>query len=145
MNASASAQPVKLSLKFKIIWGIASLGGNLISGVFGALLPIFYQDYLGLSAKWIATASLIYGIWNAINDPVFGFLSDNTRSKKRQAHPLHALYRALPGGQFHPRLAGTAAGRGFHDLPVDAHQHDPLRWLLYPDHAGLFSIIAGGE
>jgi GPH family glycoside/pentoside/hexuronide:cation symporter len=88
MNASASAQPVKLSLKFKIIWGIASLGGNLISGVFGALLPIFYQDYLGLSAKWIATASLIYGIWNAINDPVFGFLSDNTRSKKGRRIPF---------------------------------------------------------
>jgi GPH family glycoside/pentoside/hexuronide:cation symporter len=53
----------------------------LISGIFGALLPIFYQDYLGLSARWIAVASLVYAIWNAINDPLFGYITDNTRSK----------------------------------------------------------------
>jgi glycoside/pentoside/hexuronide:cation symporter, GPH family len=88
MSISSSLQPVKLSLKFKITWGIASLGGNLISGIFGALLPIFYQDYLGLSAKWIAIASLIYGIWNAVNDPVFGFISDNTRSKRGRRIPF---------------------------------------------------------
>jgi glycoside/pentoside/hexuronide:cation symporter, GPH family len=88
MSNVKTMQPVKLSLKFKITWGIASLGGNMIAGIFGALLPIFYQDYLGLTAKWITLASLIYGIWNAINDPVFGFLSDNTRSKKGRRIPF---------------------------------------------------------
>ena len=51
---------IKLSFGYKVTWGIASLGTSLISGVFGALLPIFYQDYLGLSARWIAIASAIY-------------------------------------------------------------------------------------
>lgn len=88
MNAVKTMQPVKLTLKFKIIWGIASLGGNMISGIFGALLPIFYQDYLGLESKWITLASVIYGIWNAINDPVFGFVSDNTRSKNGRRIPF---------------------------------------------------------
>jgi GPH family glycoside/pentoside/hexuronide:cation symporter len=88
MNNTKTMQPVKLSLKFKLTWGIASLGGNMIAGIFGALLPIFYQDYLGLTAKWISLASLIYGIWNAINDPVFGFLSDNTRSKLGRRIPF---------------------------------------------------------
>jgi GPH family glycoside/pentoside/hexuronide:cation symporter len=88
MNESVAHQPVKLSLKFKIVWGIASLGGNMIAGIFAALLPIFYQDYLGLTAKWIGLASLIYGIWNAINDPVFGFISDNTRSKLGRRIPF---------------------------------------------------------
>jgi len=88
MNNAKTMQPVKLSLKFKITWGIASLGGNMIAGIFGALLPIFYQDYLGLTAKWISLASLIYGIWNAINDPVFGFLSDSTRSKLGRRIPF---------------------------------------------------------
>jgi GPH family glycoside/pentoside/hexuronide:cation symporter len=73
--------PVRLSLGYKFVWGIAALGSSLISGIYAALLPIFYQDYLGLEAKWIGTASLIYAIWNAINDPLFGYITDNTRSR----------------------------------------------------------------
>lgn len=34
--------PVKLSLGYKVTWGIAALGTSLISGIYGALLPIFY-------------------------------------------------------------------------------------------------------
>jgi GPH family glycoside/pentoside/hexuronide:cation symporter len=71
----------RLSTRFKLIWGIAGFGTSLISGIFGALLPIFYQDYLGLAAGWIALASGIYAVWNAINDPLFGYISDITRSR----------------------------------------------------------------
>ena len=83
----ATFTPVTHGRSYKFVWGIASLGTSLISGVFGALLPIFYQDYLGLSARWIAAASLIYAIWNAINDPLFGYITDNTRSKKGRRIP----------------------------------------------------------
>lgn len=86
MLASAP-QPVKLTFGYKVVWGIAALGTSLISGVFGALLPIFYQDYLGLSARWISLASLIYAIWNALNDPLFGYISDSTRSKRGRRIP----------------------------------------------------------
>jgi GPH family glycoside/pentoside/hexuronide:cation symporter len=82
-----SPRPVKLTLGYKFTWGIAALGTSLISGVFGALLPIFYQDYLGMSARWIALASAIYAVWNALNDPIFGYLSDSTRSKHGRRIP----------------------------------------------------------
>ncbi|BAJ64260.1 MFS transporter [Anaerolinea thermophila] len=74
-------QPVKLSRSYKFVWGIAALGTSLLSGIYGALLPIFYQDYLGLSSRWIGMASFIYAIWNALNDPLFGYITDNTRSR----------------------------------------------------------------
>ena len=77
----------KFSFKFKVSWGVAALGTSLISGIYGAMLPIFYQDYLGLAAKWIAIASTVYAIWNAINDPLFGFITDNTRSKHGRRIP----------------------------------------------------------
>jgi GPH family glycoside/pentoside/hexuronide:cation symporter len=76
-----------LSLGYKVIWGVAALGTSLISGTFGALLPIFYQDYMGLQARWIATASLLYAVWNAVNDPLFGYISDSTRSKRGRRIP----------------------------------------------------------
>jgi GPH family glycoside/pentoside/hexuronide:cation symporter len=78
---------IKLPFSYKFVWGIAALGTSLISGVFGALLPIFYQDYLGMSARWIALASGIYAVWNALNDPIFGYISDSTRSKHGRRIP----------------------------------------------------------
>lgn len=78
-------QPIKeqkrLNLSTKLFYGLASFGTSLVSSVFAALLPIFYQDYLGLSARWIGIASAIYAVWNAINDPLFGQITDNTRSR----------------------------------------------------------------
>ncbi|HAF47905.1 MAG TPA: hypothetical protein DCL08_01530 [Anaerolineaceae bacterium] len=71
----------RLSFKTKFYYGIASFGKSLVSSVFAALLPIFYQDYLGLSARWIGIASAIYAVWNAINDPLFGHITDNTHSR----------------------------------------------------------------
>ncbi len=84
---SAEAKPVKLSRGYKFVWGIAGLGTSLISGIYAALLPIFYQDYLGLQARWWAVASIIYAIWNALNDPLFGYLSDRTRSRHGRRIP----------------------------------------------------------
>jgi GPH family glycoside/pentoside/hexuronide:cation symporter len=79
--------PAHFTLRFKIAWGVAALGTSLISGIYAALLPIFYQDYLGLQARWIATASLVYAIWNAVNDPLFGYVTDSTRSKRGRRIP----------------------------------------------------------
>lgn len=78
---TAQARPVHLSLSYKIVWGVAALGTAVISGTYGALLPIFYQDYLGLTARWITIASAVYAVWNAINDPLFGYTTDSTRSR----------------------------------------------------------------
>ncbi|HOG45009.1 MAG TPA: MFS transporter [Anaerolineae bacterium] len=83
----STATPVKLSAGFKLTWGVAALGSALISGIYAALLPIFYQDYLGLSASWIAIASAIYAVWNAINDPLFGYITDSTKSKAGRRIP----------------------------------------------------------
>ncbi|MDD3825985.1 MAG: MFS transporter [Anaerolineae bacterium] len=86
-EAVAPGRPVQFSLGYKIIWGLAALGTALISGTYGALLPIFYQDYLGLQAGWIAAASAIYAVWNAVNDPLFGYLTDSTRSRHGRRIP----------------------------------------------------------
>ena len=79
--------PPRLGASYKFIWGLAAFGTALISGTFAALLPIFYQDYLGLAARWIAIGATIYAIWNAINDPLFGYITDSTRSKRGRRIP----------------------------------------------------------
>lgn len=114
MTTTATLAPVRLSAGFKFTWGLAELGKALLAGTFGALLPIFYQDYLGLQARWIALASAIYAVWNAFNDPLFGYITDNTRSKHgrrvpymRFTAPFLALTFILVW--FAPRGAGQPA------------------------------------
>jgi glycoside/pentoside/hexuronide:cation symporter, GPH family len=87
MTEHAAPGPIKLSLGYKFTWGLAALGTSLISGIYGGLLTIFYQDYLGLSAYWIGIAATIYALWNAINDPLFGYITDRTRTKRGRRIP----------------------------------------------------------
>ena len=86
---STPRQGIKISFGKKVSWGIASFGLSVISGIYGALLPIFYTDYLGLAeeSSIILLVSLLYAIWNAVNDPLFGFLSDSTKSKRGRRIP----------------------------------------------------------
>ncbi len=81
-------KPLTFSISYKMLWGIGSFGTNIISNSYAALLIIFFQDYLGLSVELMALAALIYAIWNAVNDPLFGFLSDSSKSKKGRRIPF---------------------------------------------------------
>lgn len=83
-------EPKKFGIKERIYWGSASLGGALVQGTYSSLLSIFYTSYLGLSeeANIIVYIAIIYTIVNAINDPIFGFLSDRTRAKKGRRIPF---------------------------------------------------------
>ena len=111
-NTAVSLAPVRLSLSYKVIWGVAALGTSLISGIYGALLPIFYQDYLGLQARWIAIASAIYAVWNAINDPLFGYITDSTRSRRGRRIPYMRYTAPFLGLTFVlVWLAPSAAGQ----------------------------------
>ncbi len=120
MTSQSTLHPVKLSFKTKFFYGVASLGSATISGVYAALLPIFYQDYIGLSSRWITIASLIYAVWNAINDPLFGHISDKTRSKLGRRIP-YMRYTA-------PFLALTFILVWF--VPPDAAKITQFFWML---------------
>ncbi|NVM18300.1 MAG: MFS transporter [Candidatus Lokiarchaeota archaeon] len=73
--------------KDKAFWGLAQLGTSLFAGVYGAALVIFFHVYLELDPFYIGVSAWIYAIWNALNDPIFGYLSDKTASKKGRRIP----------------------------------------------------------
>jgi GPH family glycoside/pentoside/hexuronide:cation symporter len=80
----------KFSKKMRVNWAMASFGGSLISGIYGSLLPIFYIDYLGLveNAAIIYWIQVVYVLVNMFNDPIFGIVSDRSRSKKGRRIPF---------------------------------------------------------
>lgn len=72
---------MKLSFLQKVLYSSGSLGTALSLVAFNTYITIFYVDKLGLSPAWFALGWTIYGLWNAVNDPLAGFLSDNTRTR----------------------------------------------------------------
>jgi GPH family glycoside/pentoside/hexuronide:cation symporter len=72
---------MKLSSWQKILYSCGALGTSLSYLAFGTYIQFLYIDVLGLKASLVGIGWSLYGIWNAFNDPVAGFLSDNTRTR----------------------------------------------------------------
>ena len=57
------------------------LCSSLNSLLTGGGLTYFFTSYLGLSLAKASTVWVIFAIWNALNDPLFGYISDHTKTK----------------------------------------------------------------
>jgi GPH family glycoside/pentoside/hexuronide:cation symporter len=69
-----------LSRRVKAGYGVGDLGGNLLFTLAGFYFLFYLTDVVGLAAGVAGTALMIGRIWDAVTDPVVGFLSDRTRS-----------------------------------------------------------------
>ncbi len=43
-------------------------------------LTYYFVNLRGLSTYYTGIVWLLFGIWNAVNDPLFGYISDRTKS-----------------------------------------------------------------
>lgn len=86
-----------LPLFTKIIYGSGDLG---IAG-WGTLRQIFYAifltDVVGLEARLASFAALIGVIWDSINDPLVGMISDRVSTKWGRRRPFLLIF-AVPFG-----------------------------------------------
>ena len=71
----------KVPLKTKFFGGFGAFGINLTTGLFLTWTQIFYINMILIDPLMWALAWIIYFIWNALNDPIFGHISDKTRTK----------------------------------------------------------------
>ena len=70
-----------LPIKAKLAYASASTTNGILSSFAFNALTFFYNIKLGLSMEYVGLAWMIFAIWNALNDPLFGFIEDNTKSK----------------------------------------------------------------
>ena len=87
----------KVSLKERIGYSLGDTASNLFFHTFIVFLPIFYTDVFGISAGAISTMFLVTRIWDAVNDPIMGMISDRTNTKWGKFRP-YLLWLAVPFG-----------------------------------------------
>lgn len=86
---AAAEQPVELSRVSRadlpfwkvLFYGLGNAAGLLLYNTFNSFIQFFYTDSVGLPAQWVGRGWFGFGFWNAVNDPVAGWLSDRTQSK----------------------------------------------------------------
>lgn len=85
----------KLPVKTKMGFGICDLGGNLFFTAMGFWSLNYLTDVVGLTAAAAGLAVMIGKLWDAVTDPMVGFLSDRTRSKLGRRKP-YMLWGSIP-------------------------------------------------
>jgi GPH family glycoside/pentoside/hexuronide:cation symporter len=73
---------------------LGNLGLEAAFKVFAGYYEFYYVDMLGLAISLAAIINVIYALWDAVNDPLVGYLSDNTRTRWGRRKPW--LLTALP-------------------------------------------------
>lgn len=95
MGKSANAKTGTLGLGTKLGFGAADLGGNLFFTAMGFWTLNFLTDTVGLSAAAAGAAVMIGKLWDAVTDPMMGYISDRTRSRWGRRRP-YLLFGAIP-------------------------------------------------
>lgn len=88
----------KLTLGSKFRYGLADMGFALITSAMQFFLLYYYVTVAGIDSALAGTALLVGKLtWDAINDPLFGYLSDRTRSRFGRRR-IYMLLGAVPLG-----------------------------------------------
>ena len=80
-------EPQKVSKGMRLAFASGEIGDNVALNLFQFLVFTFYFAVVGLDVFRIIIAFVLWSVWNAINDPVIGYLSDKTRSKRGRRVP----------------------------------------------------------
>lgn len=82
MEANEILVEERVPLKSRIWVSVADASCAMLNTfVVSVGLTYYFTSFRGMNAELAATVWLLFGIWNAINDPLFGYISDRTKNK----------------------------------------------------------------
>ncbi len=88
----------KLTTGSKFRYGLADLGFALITSAMQFFLLFYYTDVAGIDPALAGLALMVGKLtWDAVNDPLFGYWSDRTRSRFGRRR-IYMLLGAVPLG-----------------------------------------------
>lgn len=86
-----------LPLRTKLLYGVGELAISAKNAALGQYLLFFYVDIVKVSPVFVGAAIFVGRLWDAVTDPVVGYLSDTTRSRFGRRRP-YVVLAAVPMG-----------------------------------------------
>jgi GPH family glycoside/pentoside/hexuronide:cation symporter len=96
-QATATGGPPRLATSTILLFSAPAVGQGFMFLLTGMYLLKFSTDVLGIAPGVMGVIFLISRVWDAVSDPLAGFLSDRTRSRLGRRRPW-MIAGALPVG-----------------------------------------------
>ncbi|MGF1461207.1 MAG: MFS transporter [Leptolyngbyaceae cyanobacterium] len=96
-SADAVKFPAELSIWTKLAYGAGDMGAGMTSNLIAFSFLIFLTEVAGIRPAAAGTILLIGKVWDAVNDPLVGVLSDRTQTRWGRRYPW-ILLSAIPFG-----------------------------------------------
>ncbi len=92
-----TGKSITIGFKTKLGYGIGQMGDSLGFNVFYYFFLFFLTDIAAIPPAVAGTISLIAVIWDAVTDPIIGYLSDNLKGRHGKRRPF-MIAAAVPYG-----------------------------------------------
>jgi len=94
MSTIDTTEPISPSVKQRWLYSLANLGHVIPSQMVGFVL-FFYTDIKRLPVAVATAVMFAYSIWDAVNNPIMGYISDRTKSRWGRRIP-YLKFGAIP-------------------------------------------------
>ena len=117
-DAASAPRSENLPIGFVLGYGAGNFAFALLGLVVAVNLQFFYTDYVGLSAGLVSWSLLFARLFDAVTDPVMGYLSDRTNTRFGRRRPYFVLAAIPLGVAFYylftpPPVEDPASHQGF--------------------------------
>lgn len=103
----------EVPLRTKLLYGAGEIATSAKNSTLNSFLLFFYADVVHISPALVSLAIFLGKVWDAVADPVMGYVSDITRSRWGRRRPYVAISAAPLGLLFFllftPPASGTLA------------------------------------
>lgn len=94
-NNLASSKKTALSFREKLCYGIGDISNGLALSSISVWYLYFLTDVVGMLVIFASAAMMVGRLWDAITDPIMGWMTDHTKSRWGKRLP-YLLFGAIP-------------------------------------------------